>query len=66
MARILTAAWRMAITTDMVQAAIDAGAPVGPGGRVNLVELVAWLERELAQMSASTHDSFAPASRPGY
>jgi len=32
----------------MLQAAIDRGAPTLPDGRVNLVELLAWLEKELA------------------
>jgi len=48
LARILTAAGGKTITTDMVRAAIDAGAPVGVGGRINLVELTAWMEWELA------------------
>ena len=48
LARLLSAAGGKAVTMDMVQAAIDAGAPVGVGGRVNLVEFMAWLERELA------------------
>ena len=34
---------------DTVQVPIDAGTPVGIGGWINLVELLAWLERELAQ-----------------
>jgi len=47
-AKILTAAGGRVVTVEMVQAAIDAGAPVGPGGTINLVELMAWLEREMA------------------
>jgi hypothetical protein len=64
-ARVLTAAGGKAITIDMVQAATDVGAPVGVGGRMNLVELMAWLERELTQTWGSTCDSFPWASWPG-
>ena len=49
LARLLSAAGGKAVTSDMIQAATDAGAPVGLGGRINLVEFMAWLERELAQ-----------------
>ncbi len=49
LARLLSAAGGKTVTIDMIQAAIDAGAPVGFGGRINLVEFMAWLERELAQ-----------------
>jgi hypothetical protein len=49
LARLLSAAGGKAVTIYMVQAAVDAGAPVGVGGRINLVEFMAWLERELAQ-----------------
>ncbi|MFB3893280.1 MAG: hypothetical protein ACE15C_14795 [Phycisphaerae bacterium] len=49
LARLLSAAGGKAVTIDMIQAAVDAGAPVGVGGRINLVEFMAWLERELAQ-----------------
>ena len=48
LARLLSAASGKAVTMDMVRAAIDAGAPVGVGGRINMVEFMAWLERELA------------------
>ena len=47
-ARLLAAGGGRAVTADMVQAAIDAGAPILADGRVNLVELMAWLEKELA------------------
>ena len=47
-ARLLAAASGRQVTVDMVQAALDAGAPVLADGRLNLVELMAWLERELA------------------
>jgi hypothetical protein len=47
-ARLLTAASGRTVTVDMIQAAIDAGAPVAADGRMNLVELMAWLEKDLA------------------
>ena len=47
-ARLLTATGGRAVTVEMLQAAIDRGAPTLPDGRVNLVELLAWLEKELA------------------
>ena len=46
-ARLLSAAGSRAVTVEMVQAAVDAGAPVSPDGRLNLVDLMAWLERHL-------------------
>jgi len=49
LAWLLSAASGKAVTIDMIQAAIDAGAPVGVGGRINLVEFMAWLDRELTQ-----------------
>ena len=48
-ARLLSAAGGRAVTVDVVQAAIDAGAPVLADGRLNLVELMAWLEKDLAE-----------------
>jgi hypothetical protein len=50
-ARLLTAAGGKVVTAAMVQMAIDRGAPVLPDGRVNLVALMAWLERDLAGRS---------------
>ena len=47
-ARLLTAASGRPVTVDMIQAALDAGAPVLEEGRLNLVELMAWLEKDLA------------------
>lgn len=47
-ARLLTAAGGRPVTADMVQAAVDAGAPLVADGRPNLVELMAWLEKDLA------------------
>ena len=46
-ATILAAAGGREIPVEMVQAALDAGAPAGDG-RLNLVELIAWLEKEMA------------------
>jgi hypothetical protein len=48
-ARLLTAAGGRDVTEDMIRAAIDAGAPVLADGRLNLVELAAWLEKDLAE-----------------
>lgn len=38
---------RKRVTVEQIQADIDAGAPVGPGGRINLVHYAAWLLREV-------------------
>jgi hypothetical protein len=48
-ARLLTAASGRPVGEEVVQAAIDAGAPVLADGRLNLVELMAWLEKDLAE-----------------
>jgi hypothetical protein len=45
-AKLLTAASGQQVSISMVQDAINAGAPVSANGSVNLVELIAWLERE--------------------
>ena len=47
-ARLLAAASGREVTAAMVQSAIEAGAPVVSTGRVHLVDLMAWLEREIA------------------
>jgi hypothetical protein len=47
-ARLLSAAGGRTVTVDMIQAAVAAGAPVAADGRMNLVELMAWLEKDLA------------------
>lgn len=47
MARLLSAGGGRKITRDQVQADIDAGAPVGKDGRMNLVHYTAWLAREV-------------------
>ena len=46
-ARMLSAAGGKRITPEQVQADIDAGAPVGADGRINLVHYAAWLVREV-------------------
>jgi hypothetical protein len=48
-ARLPSAAGGRSIPVEAVQAAIDAGAPVLADGRLNLVELMAWLEKDLAE-----------------
>jgi hypothetical protein len=47
MARLLSAAGGRQVTPAQVQADIDAGAPVLPGGRINLVHYTAWLLRDM-------------------
>ena len=47
-ARLLAAAGGRPVTVEMLQAAVDRGAPTLADGRVNLVELLAWMEKELA------------------
>ena len=47
-ARLLSAVSGRDIPLEAVQAAIDAGAPVLADGRLNLVELLAWMEKDLA------------------
>ena len=47
MSRLLSAGGGKKVTPEEVQADIDAGAPVGPGGRLNLVHYTAWLIREV-------------------
>ena len=47
LARLLSAAGNRKITPEQVKADLDAGAPVGAGGKINLVHYVAWLVREV-------------------
>ena len=47
-ARLLTSLGGMTVTTEMIQADIDAGAPVNADGTINLVHYGAWLVREMA------------------
>ena len=46
-AKLLSAAGGRRITEEMIQADIDAAAPVNPDGTVNLVHYTAWLVREV-------------------
>ena len=46
-ARILTAAGGEAVTAEMIQADIEAGAPTNADGTINLVHYTAWLAREV-------------------
>ncbi|HOA76019.1 MAG TPA: hypothetical protein PLP01_08140 [Phycisphaerae bacterium] len=45
--RLLSAAGGKRITAEQIQADLDAGAPVGPDGKINLVHYAAWLVREV-------------------
>lgn len=45
--RLLSAAGGKRIAAEQVQADIDAGAPVGRDGKINLVHYAAWLVREV-------------------
>jgi hypothetical protein len=49
MARLLSAAGGRRVTPEQVQADVDAGAPVGPGGRLHLVHYAAWLNAPLRE-----------------
>ena len=48
-AKVLSAAGGRRITEAMVQADIDAGAPVNADGTINLVHYTAWLVREITK-----------------
>jgi hypothetical protein len=47
LSRLLSATGERKITPAQVQADIDAGAPLGRDGRMNLVHYAAWLIREV-------------------
>jgi len=47
LARMLSAGGGKRVTPEQVQADLDAGAPVGRDGRINLVQYTAWLVREV-------------------
>jgi hypothetical protein len=47
MSRLLSAGGGRKVTPEQIQADIDAGAPVGRDGRMNLVHYTAWLVREV-------------------
>ncbi len=46
-ARLLSAAGGQAITVEMLQADLAAGAPTGTDGTISLVYYAAWLAREV-------------------
>lgn len=46
-ARMLSAAGGKTVTTDMVRNDIEAGAPLGADGKINLVHYSAWLMKEV-------------------
>jgi hypothetical protein len=50
-AKILSAGGNGTITKEMLMADIAAGAPLGPDGRLNLLQYAAWLVREMARGS---------------
>ena len=50
-AKILTAAGGGAVTAEMIQADIDAGAPTNADGTINLVRYAAWLNKEMREDS---------------
>ncbi len=47
-ARLLSAVGGQAVTVDMLQADVAAGAPANADGTLNLVNYAAWLVQELA------------------
>jgi hypothetical protein len=49
MARVLSASGLKPVTVEMLQADIDNGAPTNADGTFNLVQFVAWLEKEMAR-----------------
>ncbi|WP_460185678.1 hypothetical protein [Thermopirellula anaerolimosa] len=49
MARLLSAAGPKAVTVEMLQADIGAGAPTNAEGTMNLVHYVAWLVKEMGR-----------------
>lgn len=51
-ARLLSAAAGQAITTEMIQADIESGAPVNGDGTINLLFYGAWLVKEMANRGA--------------
>jgi len=47
-AQLLSAAGGQRVTAEMIQADVDAGAPVNGDGTINLVLYAAWLVREMS------------------
>ena len=52
-ARLVSAAGGRKVTPEQVQADIDAGAPLGADGKINLIHYAAWLTRESAGEAAT-------------
>ena len=48
-ARLLTAVGGSTVTTEMIRADIDAGAPVNADGTINLMHYTAWLVKDLSR-----------------
>jgi hypothetical protein len=46
--RLLTRAGGQPVTEALLQADLDAGAPVNPDGTINMIHYAAWLVREMA------------------
>ena len=49
MARLLTKASGRPISSEMVQADLDAGAPTNADGSINLLHYTAWLAKEMGR-----------------
>jgi uncharacterized ferredoxin-like protein len=47
-ARLLSAAGGQAVTVEMLEADVAAGAPMNANGTLNLVHYAAWLVREMS------------------
>jgi hypothetical protein len=47
LSKLLSAAGGRKVSFEQIQSDIDVGAPVGAGGRMNLVHYAAWLVREV-------------------
>lgn len=56
-ARLLTAAGGLLVTAEMIQADVDAGAPVNADGTINLVHYTAWLVHQIASGEARPEQS---------
>ena len=47
LAQVISAAGKKKVTAEQVQADVDAGAPCGQDGRIDLLRYAAWLAREV-------------------
>jgi len=47
-ARLLSAAGGQAVTVEMLEADVAAGAPTNPDGTLNLMRYAAWLAKEMS------------------